>query len=232
MVSRVGLHRNQWHQYAWGNSPWHSGVTTVLKVQDSIQGPDRLINWNVDTALDALIEGLSREDAKARTNAARDRGTAVHLGIEAMIRGIDYTPTPDTFPYWYGWGKFLLNEQIEPMATEQMTINLTAGFGGTIDLIAKHKGKVVQIDVKTGDPKPEHALQLAGYAAGEWLGAPDDPKKYAMPKFEAHYVLSLKPDPPYYELIPLTVGPEETEHFLWLVETRKRLKAWDKKEAA
>jgi len=228
MVSRVGLHRNTWHQYAWGSSPWNPGATTILKVQDAIRGSDQLMQWAVKTALEAVAQGKDHDAAKEAVNAARDRGTAVHAGIEAMIQRVDWTPSPDTFPYWYGWAKFLMVEQPTVLATEQMVINLTAGFGGTIDLIARLGDQTVQIDVKTGSPKPEHALQLAAYSAAEWMGAPDDPKKYPMPDFDAHYVLALMTEAPYYELIPLAVGEQEVDHFLYLTETYHRLKAWSK----
>jgi hypothetical protein len=187
------------------------------------------MNWAVNIAIDSMLEGHSPDEAKAAVNAARDRGTAVHAGVEAMIGGVDFVPGENTLPYWYGWAKFLLNEQPEILFTEQMVINLTVGYGGTIDLgcvLPKRGPKPVQIDIKTGEPKDSHALQLAAYASTEFMGAPDDAKKHDLPDFDSHYVLALSPDAPYYELVPLAVGPDEIEHFHFLAETYHRLKKW------
>lgn len=235
---RVGLARNRYHQYRWNGGLWQPGATTILRIQDALRGADGLINWSVDVALDAALDAIGRgqppanaiDAAKLAVTAARDRGTSVHAGIEAMIRQTDYTPTPATFPYWYGWSKFLTSRRLEPLATEQMVINLARGYGGTIDLIAKLDGKIVQIDVKTGDPKPAHALQLAAYAGAEFMGEPDSPDKVPMPEFDAHYVLALMPDAPYYELVPLAVGLDEIAHFHYLAETYHKLRAWGARE--
>lgn len=242
VAGRVGLHRNQWHQYAWGASGWQPGVTTILRVQDALSGSDGLIRWATKLAAEAAF-GVARasdsalfsdavEAAITAVDSAKSRGTDVHAGIEAMIAGYDFAPSPETMPYWFGWSRFLVKEKPEILFSEQTVINLTAGYGGTFDLDATVRGQRALIDVKTGAPKPAHALQLAAYAGAEWMGSVDDPNKYDLPDFEAFYVLALMPEAPYYELVPLTVGKAEIDHFLFLAKTYHQLKAWNKEQAA
>jgi hypothetical protein len=241
---RVGLHRNRFHQYAWNNSGWQPGVTTILRVQDAISGSDGLVRWAAKLAAEAAFNAAKKPESPDFQNAldaalkavdgARDRGTRVHGGIEAAINDLEHVPTPEDGALYYAFTRFLLKEKPEIHATEQMVINMTAGYGGTFDLDATVRGKRALIDVKTGKPKDSHALQLAAYAGGEWMGNSDDPEKYPLPKFEAFYVLALADEG--YELIPLAVDDTAVEHFLYLTETYHRLKSWtardEKAEAA
>lgn len=229
---------------------WLPGATTVLRVQDAIQGSDALVTWAGKTAAAAALAAQGDTDARleaalASLTEARDRGTRVHSGVEAMLRDEDHIPTIDTQPYWYGFAAFLVKEKPEFLATERKVINTTLGFGTTMDIVAVVRGALSQIDVKSGSVKDTHALQLAaGDLAEKWdldggvernrwhqyrLGAGTT---MAPPKLEAHYVLHLTPQG--YELLPMTVGAEEREHFAYLVGTYSRLKAWkdSKKEAA
>jgi hypothetical protein len=240
---RVGLHRDRWHRYAWNNSTWQPGVTTILRVQDAINGSDGLVRWAAKLAAEAAFNTAKRPEnpefpaaldaALTAVDGARDRGTRVHGGIEAAINDEAHVPTPEDGALYYAFTRFLLKEKPEIHATEQMVINMTAGYGGTFDLDATVRGKRALIDVKTGKPKDSHALQLAAYAGGEWMGHPDDPEKYPVPAFEAFYVLALSDEG--YELIPLAVDESAVNHFLYLTETYHRLKTWtarDEKEIA
>lgn len=228
--------------------PWLPGATTVLRVQDAISGSDALVNWAAKTAAVAAIEAVEKagpavayESALAAVTVARDRGTRVHYGVEAMLRDEDHIPAEDTEPYWYGFAAFLVKERPEFVATERKVLG--DGYGTTMDIVARLRGRVAQIDVKSGSVKETHVLQLAaGAMAGTWdleggiernrwhqyrRGAGSVLEPIAL---EANYVLQLKPDG--YELIEMTVGPAEREHFAYLVETYHRLKAWKQREKA
>jgi len=222
---------------------WLPGATTVLRVQDAISGSDALVTWAAKTAAAAAIEAIhdgpaaAYDRAMAAVTEARDRGTRVHYGIEAMLRDEDHVPTSDTHTYWYGFAAFLVKERPEFIATERKVVNTTLGFGTTMDIVAKIRGRVVQVDVKSGSVKDTHRLQLAAGAMAErWDGEGgvernrwhqyrlgDGVSLDPIP-LEAHYVLQLKADG--YELIEMEVGKAEREHFAYLVETYHRLKAW------
>lgn len=231
--------------------PWLPGATTVLRVQDAIYGSDALVNWAAKEAAAASVEAAGRGDdpevaALAAVTTARDRGTRVHYGIEAMLREEEHVPTADTHPYWYGFAAFLVKERPEFIATERKVVNPTIGFGTTMDIVARLRGRVVQVDVKSGSVKDTHVLQLAaGTMADRWdleggvernrwhQYRPGAGTSMAPVPLEANYVLQLKQDG--YELIEMEVGSAERDHFAYLVETYHRLKAWknrDKEEAA
>lgn len=228
------------------DAKWLPGATTVLRVQDAISGSDALVTWAAKTAANAALEAIEAESlgrdhaferALAAVTTARDRGTRVHYGIEAMLRDEDHVPTEDTHPYWYGFAAFLVKERPEFIATERKVVNTTLGFGTTMDIVAVLRGKVAQVDVKSGSVKDTHRLQLAAGAMAErWDGEGGVERnrwhQYRLGSgvsldpipLEIHYVLQLKPDG--YELIEMEVGKAERDHFAYLVETYHRLKAW------
>ena len=235
-------------------SGWLPGATTVLRVQDALYGSDALTNWAGRTAATAAIEALVKEElgpdhalerAMNALTTARDRGTDVHAGIEAALKDEDHLPTTATSAYWYGWSRFLIKEKPEFIATERKVINPTIGYGTTMDIVARLRGEVAQVDIKSGSVKETHVLQLAagamaekwdaggGVARNKWhqyqlvAGPTDDPVP-----LEAHYVLQLDPEAPQgYRLIQMDVDPER-EHFAFLVATYHRLKEWKKTREA
>jgi len=226
---------------------WLPGATTVLRVQDAIYGSDALVNWAArEAAIAALDNALQGRDeamsaAMAAVTTARDRGTRVHYGIEAMLRDEDHVPTEDTHPYWYGFAAFLVKERPEFIATERKVVNTTIGFGTTMDIVCRLRGKVAQVDVKSGSVKDTHVLQLAaGSMAERWDGDGGVERnrwhQYRLGSgetldpvpLERHYVLQLRQDG--YALIEMEVGKAERDHFAYLVETYHRLKAWKNRE--
>jgi hypothetical protein len=71
---------------------------------------------------------------------------------------------------------------------------------------------VVLLDVKTGKRVyPEAALQLAAYAAADFLGRPDGTEQ-PLPAIEAGAVLHLRPGG--YQLVPVPIGRAVLEAFL------------------
>lgn len=229
----VGLARDKWHRYRWNGGDPMPGTTSILRLQEALTGSDGLTTWAATTAVDRLIENgggaFAREEAIAAIHDARETGTEIHAAFDALLGGEPLAPTPRSLPYYYGIAAFLARERPEVIAREQMVVNLTHRFGGTFDLAAVIRGQVALVDAKTGKGKPSHALQLASYGAGEFIGKADDPAQYPMPAFEAFYVLLLRPDG--YDLVPVGVGQRERDHFLYLAETYHRLKAWDKEAA-
>jgi hypothetical protein len=108
--------------------------------------------------------------------------------------------------------------------------NLTLGYGGTFDFAGRIGGRIALADFKTGKPKKSQALQLAAYQMAEFIGREGDATKYDVPKFEDFYLVFLRPDG--YEQRKVAVGKAEREHFAFLVDAVKRMKAWDKAEGS
>jgi hypothetical protein len=88
------------------------------------------------------------------------------------------------------------------------------GYAGTFDAIATLPGLgLVLLDVKTGRRVyPEACLQLAAYAACEFVGDPDGRTEHPMPQVDTGAVLHLQPSG--YRLIHVPVGRAVFEAFL------------------
>lgn len=226
------------HTYRVDDGPWLPGVTSILRIQDALGGSDGLIRWAVNLAAKAAFDVALRPDnpefdvalnaAVKATEEARDRGSRIHDGIDAAVRGRDHAPTPRDGALWYHWSRFLLKHRIQPQ-TEQYIVG--DGFGGTYDLSAEIDGVPSLVDVKTGKFKDSFALQLAAYSSGIWqapkpdfggVASPVEP----VPQFKAFYVLMLSEDG--YQLKPIDVGKAELDHFRYLVKTHEQLHAWRK----
>jgi hypothetical protein len=232
-TANVGLARDQWHRYTWNGDGPLVGVTSVLKIQDVLMGGD-LAAWGARIAIESILSNASgdpmmREHALAAVSAARDIGTAVHAQIERILRGQPAIPTPRTAPYIYAFTSFLAAERPEFLEVEAMVANLTYRYAGTFDFAARIRGRVALVDVKTGKAKLSHRLQLAGYAAAEFIGKEGDPEKYPLPRFRDFYILLLRPGE--YELVPLEVRTHDKGHFLGLVKTYQRIREWQEAAA-
>lgn len=255
-MKRVGLFRDEYHRYWWNEEGPLVGVTTPLKIQDTLIGGD-LAAWGAGLAVDHILTNpnASRADALARVANARDIGTAVHARIEHILlndKPTDPCPRhprqfgqvacqllPDQVPpYIYAFSSFLAAYRPEFVLVEAMVVNLTHRYAGTFDIAARMApygqpggGKrMALIDVKTGKAKVSHRLQLAGYAAGEFIGYPGDPERHPIPRFQDYYVLLLRPDG--YELVQQDVTRADRSHFLNLVKTYRRLRAWQEDKVA
>lgn len=230
----VGLARDRYHRYRWNGGEPMPGTTGILRLQESLQGSDGLTAWAARTAVGRFMDlgghPMHWDEAVASINDAREIGSEVHDAFDSLLGGEPKPVTDRTAPYYYGIAAFLAKERPEVIAREQMVANLSHRFGGTFDLAAIIRGELALVDFKTGKGKPSHALQLASYSTGEFIGKPDDPTQYAMPDFAAYYILLLRPNE-VPELVPVRVGPRERDHFLYLTEVYHRLKAYDRPEA-
>jgi hypothetical protein len=236
----VGLSRDQWHRYTAHYPPSPPvgplvGVTTPLKLQDVLIGGDLAI-WGGRIAANYVFEHYQEPEETADDNlitralgavsAQRDIGSEVHAQIEQILRGQPALPTERTAPYVYAFSSFLAKERPEFLMVEAMVANLEHRYAGTFDFAARMKKGIALVDVKTGKLKKSHALQLAGYAAGEFVGFEGVTTRKRIPKFDAYYVLLLTPDG--YELVEQDVTPQDREHFLYLVDAYHRIRSWEK----
>jgi hypothetical protein len=131
--------------------------------------------------------GLTCEHEK---NEGADRGSALHLAIEAMIRtgeiiSVDDFDNPEHAKYAQAFGQFMLDYQPEFEEAEIRVVHPRLGYAGTFDAIgrvtARPKGargldltgKRIIFDFKTNKAKSvyeQHLYQLAAYelACDHW----------------------------------------------------------------
>jgi hypothetical protein len=148
-------------------------------------------------------------------DAAASLGDLVHAAVEAYATG---QPRPDlpaeANPYLTAFDGFLAEHQPRWLLVEQTVYSRRYSYAGTLDAVCELPagGPVTLLDVKTGKRVyPEAALQLAAYAAADFIGGPDG-REHPLPTIQAAAVLHLRPGG--YQLVPVPVGRAVLEAFL------------------
>lgn len=240
-VATVGLYRTPDHTYWFNGAGPYYGVTGTIAVLDK-SGP--LIGWakriTAEFSVDHLewvtqsVSLVGREQTvnaiKSRAQAEKDAGAAlgsrIHALMEAVFRGHHPELTPEELPYIEAGKRWRAEYRPELVSLEQAVLNVTDGWGGTFDVIAKIGGQTWLIDIKTNKGStykgiytgvyPETALQMAAYSRAEFIAKVGDPKRYRFPHIDRFAVLHLRPDAPYekgYRLIEYDVTDTEYDAF-------------------
>lgn len=248
----VGLFRNEQHQYfanydgqTIGPLPSVTKLTSAFNdgKAEALAGAARR-----DTAayavkhledIQMLMVQFGQEAAQAHVQsinvkdwaAKGARGTTVHALIEAELRhrySVEKPPAPhwaDEFqPDKKALDNFLKDFPLKVLGVETMVASLSVEYAGTVDLWAEIDGEVHLIDAKTGKWLGlDYILQLAGYANAEFIGRPNDPKRYRMPNATKFDLLHIRPNeyPKGYRLIPYDVGEAEWATFRHIRETHR-----------
>ena len=235
-VPTVGLYRTDAHRYHWNGGPAMPGVTTVIGKVDK-SGP--LIGWAKGVTADAALNNLDTisamltekgravtrswltAHATAESDAAKDLGTRIHLLAEQISRGAEPTVSELEWPYIRAYQQYLADFAPKVRSLEHFVANLSAGYGGTYDFIAEidmgNGPKLTLGDLKTGKGHySETRLQLAALGAAEFIGMPNDPKQYPMPKIEQYAVLHVRPEAYArgYQLYRVNVTQADLDAFL------------------
>ena len=241
----LGLTRTPKHVYTWRTELFDSGplpsVTGILNVIDK---SGALVGWakretaacavrNLDmlTAMrqaggDAAAINWLKAIPDYQRDTAADIGTRVHALAESIAKGLPVTMTDEERPFLAAFQRFLDEWRPTFLATEQMVVNLTHRYAGTLDAATYMAGDTYMLDYKSGTGVyPETALQLSAYANAEFAGNADDTTRYTLPRITAHAVLHLRPEG--YEVVPYKVTPQTFEAFLHA----RRLYEWRETEA-
>ncbi len=150
-----------------------------------------------------------------QSGAAAGLGDAVHAAVEAHATGRPRPEVPaEAGPYLAAFDRFAAEHRPGFLLAERTVYSRRYGYAGTFDAICTLPGLgVVLLDVKTGrHVYPEACLQLAAYAAAEFVGDPDGRTEHPMPELDAGAVLHLRPGG--YRLIPVPIGRAVLEAFL------------------
>lgn len=236
LVLPTGITRSAGHQYHYDGQGPFPGVTAICAMQDAVGGADGLMNWAVGLALDYVGRNQHvlpeewehvRQSAFQAKNAARDLGSAVHQAVDQFNRGKDGGVDQmgyETAPYVAQYGAAVYQKGIRILGSEKYVINTTLGFGGTYDSLVEIDGETGPLDVKTGKEKPSQRLQLAGLSMGELHGEEGDEPEAMPPLDGVGFILLLRPDG--YVLVRHEIRDEDREHFIRLLETYHRVRAW------
>ena len=209
-IPAKGLFRTQDHGYHWNGGPRMPGITSIIAKVDK-SGP--LIPWakgvTADAALNNLDELRAMVDAKGRavarawltahataeSDTAKELGSRIHGAAENISRGGEPDLPDEHLPYVWAYKRFLDDWQPEFKSLERYVANLTEGYGGTFDWLARIGGIWTLGDTKTGKGVYiETRLQLAALGHAEFIGLPGDPKPYRLPPIRQYLVLHIRPD--------------------------------------
>jgi hypothetical protein len=116
---------------------------------------------SVTTILKA--EGLI--DSRWFNPRATERGKRVHQALEAIDHGIPQSlyQGSQIEGYLDAWENFKASREPEFTGIEKRVAHKGYQVAGTIDRLGTIEGREVIIDIKTGEPQPWHAIQLAAY---------------------------------------------------------------------
>jgi hypothetical protein len=151
----------------------------------------------------------------AKRDSAAEVGDLIHAAVEAHALGQPRPALPEhTASYLAGFDQFLADHQPQFLAAEQTVYSRRYGYAGTFDALATLPDRgLVLLDVKTGNRVyPEVCLQLAAYAAADFIGQPDSTSEQPLPAIQAGAVLHLRPGG--YQLFPVPIGRAVLEAFL------------------
>jgi len=167
--------RDRVHWYAYGGK-FYPSVTALLKgwPQPALIGwaakvtaeyaiRERRKLWSIAEVDESTAIEMVKSSRFQTTDKAKRKGSDVHTIIAA---GTD--PPSDLAPYVDAYHRWVSEHQVEVVAQEVAVINLTEGYGGTVDLVCRFAGMVWAIDLKTGSGVfPEYHAQVAAYAHAE-----------------------------------------------------------------
>lgn len=168
-----------------------------------------LVPWAAKMGAKAVLDDPERyntaEKAAAAVSgikeAAAERGKIVHAVVEAWAKGADLDTyvVPDEYQgYKRAIAGFVRTCGPTPLHVEVIVYNLTHGYAGQADLIAKIGGEVWLLDFKTSKTVyPDYRLQLAAYKNAEFMLRRDDPTEYPMPEIDQTGVVLLRPNGTY-----------------------------------
>lgn len=143
----------------------------------------------VSTDFDAL--SLYSIRTKTAIDLKRDIGQALHQDAHAYDDDdlIWASVDPRVEPYLLAWMAFRTNTNAVPLTRERRVYHPTFGYAGTLDgLFALPNGRIVLIDIKTGDPRDSGCqYQTSAYVAAVQAEHPDQ-------RIDERWAVQLVPD--------------------------------------
>lgn len=119
---------------------------------------------SVTTVLSAVLGELEGVPADA-LEAARERGTAVHLATELYDRDDLDIDSLDLVlvPYLEAWIRFRRETGFVPVAIEERVYHPRHNYAGTLDRVGELFGELALVDIKSGAVMPGAYPQTAAY---------------------------------------------------------------------
>lgn len=221
----------------WGGKKIHcytdskgGKLLSVTGITGTIDKSNFLIPWAIklmgkyltDNFIGKLLSIGEIEIAQSKWRTAKeeaaDIGTAIHEWIDMKVRG-ENPEIPDNEKTKNGVLAFLkwTNEnKIKWLENEKIVYSKKYNYVGTLDAIAKIKGKTFLVDYKSSKGiYPEFYLQTAGYQ----LAYEEENGKF----IDGRILLHLGKEDGVFEHREIDEYEKDKKAFLGLLETKKRL---------
>lgn len=160
-------------------------VTTILKSLAKPQLMDWIIEQNVLAAVttprkegetvDEFVKRIMAQDAKAETDAARDRGTEMHAAMELLFQGRGAEVAPEILPWVQPAYEAINIRRMRHYSATIESVIVGDGYAGKMDLQQiEQDGNLWLWDWKTckklpSCAYPEARLQLSAYAQAVFM---------------------------------------------------------------
>lgn len=218
------------------------GVTTLIG--DGLAKP-ALINWAANTtanyavdrweeltalAVSERLERLKRARYDDLDRAAR-RGTEVHALAEKLVAGTEVNVPDELAGHVESYVRFLDDFEPEPLLVEAVVASRKWRYAGTLDLVARIRGEVWILDVKTTRSGifPDVALQIAAYRHAELYITAGGAAEWPMDSLGITRSGAIHVRADGYDLVPLDTSEAVFKDFLhvaWVARMTKRMDAW------
>lgn len=179
----------------FGLHEWALGKT-ITRAIEGTHDLDRILSAGTPEAEKAARTWLRNASIEER-DAAANLGTRVHDAAQAGLTVNQVSS--DVAPFLRQYLHWLAESGADVLFSERQAWNLTLGYAGTFDLIARFRsGLTYLIDLKTGKGTyTEHALQLIAYSMAEFVGEDDvvdEEASQALVNVNGIALLHIRPD--------------------------------------
>jgi hypothetical protein len=192
-------------------------VSQVISAAKAMRGEEALGD-------DEWGKAIRRASTSERDSAA-NLGTSVHEAADQGLKAQGMSSIDPRQPFLLQYEAFQQKMKPEVLVSEAQVFHLGEGYAGSLDQITLIDGEVTVIDIKTGKGTYiDHALQLALYFWGEFIGGYDPilDRDIAFEDATEHLqsatraaVLHLRPEG--WELIDIPMTPQLTDAALSMV---------------
>lgn len=126
--------------------------------------------YKFDMSVTKAIRAAGLMDISHSSQAAMDRGSAIHAALEFYDQDdLDAGGMDERIaPYLDQWIAFKRDSACHIKGVEVQIDNETHRYSGRVDRLVVINNEPGVLDIKTGQPQPWHALQTAAYAEGDY----------------------------------------------------------------
>ncbi len=173
-------------------------------------------------SISECIANAGKTNTAFMTPEGRERGTSVHEVIHQYLTGkskyVYFRPEYDG--YWSAFKRFMAQTQFECIHSEKIVGHGQHLYACRVDIVCRLNGRVVVVDMKTGQKGAVLWQVVANRMALSYNGVNTD----------SGFALELRADGSY-KLIELAMGLKEIDEVVAMVKATWELPKWQERKA-